>query len=148
MRNEVKTHEITTWSGRGYPLTEQEAAAIRERMEAGAKFLTIPNGTPWPDTVALNDIKGLSKRQLTMADMHKESKALPEGEKKEFDPLAPGYIKFLVGSIRLRMKFGGGVSKITNKLTEQQKKLVFEEMKKQGLVDENNNLRTNAQPEK
>lgn len=150
MSEPIKNHEISTYSGRSWALTQPEFTAMNERLEAGARFLTAPDAQP-PDyigsKIAVSDIKFFGKRQMSMSDMINEHKALPEG-KKEFDPTAPGYIKFLVGSIKLRRKLGIKVHNITNILTEEQKKLVFQEMKRQGLIDENNNFRTDTEPKK
>lgn len=127
-----KTHEVVTWSGKIYPLSEQEAVHIKQRMEAGAKFITAPDGTALGATIAVSDVKGLSKRQMTMADMLSEQKALPEGE-RQFNPLGSGYIKFLAESIKLALKGKLEMSKVKSKIREQQKAPVNKELEKMGI---------------
>lgn len=133
---QIKTHEIVTWSGRSWPLTKDEYRAINERLEAGARFLSAPDAAPpdyIPSKIAVNDIKFFGKRQMSIGDLVDETKMLPAGEKAELDPLGKGYIKFLVGSIRLRLKKGGDLRAVLKKINEEQKPLVNEELERQGI---------------
>jgi hypothetical protein len=45
-------------------------------------------------SVAVSNVSGVTKRQLSMVDMIDESKGLPVGERK-FDKNGPGYKKFM-----------------------------------------------------
>lgn len=126
-----KTHELTTWANRTWTVTEPEFKHMKERMEAGAKFLTIPDGSE--SIVGISDIKFFGRRQMTMGDMYDETKALPAGKPKEFDPLSKGYIKFLAMSIKLRRKSNGSLSQILEKITDEQRPLINEELEKAGV---------------
>ena len=130
-REGIKTHEIVTYSGRGWPLTEYEYKAMGERLEAGARFLTIPDEAL--SKVAVTDIKFFGKRQMSISDMIDESKALPAGEPVKFNPLGKGYIKFLAGSVKLAIKGKSNLSKVVAKITEEQKPLVNAELEKDGI---------------
>lgn len=126
-----KTHELATWAGRSWAITEPEFRYMRERMEAGAKFLTIPDGTD--SAVAVSDIKFFGRRQITMSDMYDETKALAPGKPKEFDPLSKGYIKFLAMSIKLRRKSNGSLTQILEKITDDQRPLINAELEAAGV---------------
>lgn len=128
---QAKTHEVATWSGRSWPLLEFEFKYMKERMEAGAKFVTIPDGTE--TSISVSDIKFIGRRQMTMSDMMDETKMLPKGEPKPFDPTSKGYIKFIAMSIKLRRRHGSGVSEIIAKLTDEQKPLINAELEKAGV---------------
>lgn len=127
----VKTHEIVTWGGRSWPLTKDEYDFINSRLEAGARFLTMPDADL--SKVAATDVRFFGKRQMTMGDMIDESKGLPQGKIKEPDPLAAGYIKFLAMSIKLKLHKHAGVADVVARLTDEQKPLVNAELKKQGV---------------
>ena len=130
-RNAIKTHEIVTYGNRSWPLTEFEYKAMNERLEAGARFLTIPDESQ--SKVNISDIKFFGRRQMAMSDMIGETKMLPKGEPKPFDPLSKGYIKFLAMSIKLRRKHGGGLQKVLDKITDEQRPLVNAELKSLGI---------------
>jgi hypothetical protein len=128
LRNDIKTHELVTWSKRNFPLTEQEYQHIKDRMEAGAKFISTPNNT----VIALNDIQLLGKRQISLSDLMTENNMLPEGE-RSFNPLGRGYIHFLAGGVQLALKGKTNLSKIRAKIKAEQIPLVNEELKRKGI---------------
>lgn len=130
-KSNIKTHEVVNWKGRSWALTEWQYNAMNERLEAGAKFLTIPDGSD--SKISVSDVKFFGRRQMSMSDMYDESKALPAGEPKPFDPLSPGYIKFLAMRVKLRRKTGGGLSAAVAKITDEQKPLVNEQLKNLGV---------------
>ncbi len=126
-----KTHELVTWAKRSWAVTEPEFKHMKERMEAGAKFVTIPDGSD--SAVSVSDIKFFGRRQMTMSDMYDETKALAAGKPKEFDPLSKGYIKFLAMSIKLRLKSHGNISEVTAKITDEQRPLINEQLSLAGV---------------
>ena len=128
---QIKTHEVSTWSKRSWAVTEVEFRYMKERMEAGAKFLTIPDGSE--TSISVSDIKFIGRRQMTMSDMMDETKALPAGKPKEFDPLSKGYIKFVAMSIKLRRKNGSSIQAIIDKITDEQRPLINTELEKAGV---------------
>lgn len=130
MNKPVKTHEITTWSGRNWPLTAQEYNYLKERMEAGAKFLTIPDQDM--SNVSLSDVKFLGRRQVSLGDIINEQKALPKGEVK-FDKMGQGYIKFLAASVKMRIKKGGNLQAVLAKIDDEQRPLVNKQLEKMGM---------------
>jgi hypothetical protein len=128
---QIKTHEVKTWDKRAWAITEPEFKYMKERMEAGAKFLTVPDGSD--STIAVSDVKFIGRRQMTMSDMYDETKALPAGKPKEFDPTSKGYIKFLAMSIKLRRKNGTSIQQVLDKITDEQRPLINEELEKAGV---------------
>ena len=128
---QIKTHEVQTWANRSWPITEYEFKHMKERMEAGAKFLTIPDGSE--SSIAVSDVKFIGRRQMNMSDMMNETKALPAGEPKPFDPTSKGYIKFIAMSIKLRRKNGSSLQEVLAKLTDEQRPLINEELEKAGV---------------
>jgi hypothetical protein len=130
-RSQIKTHELVNWKGRSWALTEFEYRGMNERLEAGAKFLTLPDGSD--SKVSVSDIKFFGRRQVSMSDMIDETKMLPQGEKKQYDPLAKGYIKFLAMSVKLALKQGTGTAKVQDKVTDEQRPLINAELKKLGI---------------
>lgn len=90
MRNEVYVYECQTYDGRSWPLTQGYYDYLKKKLEANTRLLEMPDGS----LIALTNIKGMPRRQLTMADTDNGLRRLPQGEVK-FDPNGPGYKKFL-----------------------------------------------------
>lgn len=123
--------EIKTYDNRNWALTEPDYKMMNERLEAGARFLTIPDGSQ--SKVAVANIKFFGKRQISMGDIISEQKGLPQGKPKEFDKLSKGYIKFLAMSIKVKVKHGVKVSDLDKRISDEQRPLINAELKKLGV---------------
>lgn len=82
--------ELKTYDGRSWPLTQRYYDLLKEKMRQQVKLLEMPDNS----LIAVSNIAGITKRQMTMADMPGDQKRLPQGEIK-FDPNGKGYKIFL-----------------------------------------------------
>ncbi len=128
MSKQVKSYELSTYSKRSWSLTKEEFDSMNERLEAGARFLVIPDDSQ--SKVSSSDIKFIGKRQMTLGDSPTESKSLQAGEIK-FNPIGEGYIKFIATSIRVSLKNDYPFPAAASRLSDEQRNLVNEELLRQ-----------------
>jgi hypothetical protein len=125
-----KHYELRTWEKRTWTLTEPEYQIINKRLLDGARFLVMPDEAQ--SKVAPADIRFFGKRQISMGDLIMEQKALPPGAPKPFDPLSPGYIKFLAMSVKVK-RGKGGLKELQARLIPEQIPLINAELERMGI---------------
>lgn len=129
--------QVTLKNGEKIIVSLDRGNAARQAMIAGSGVWTIPEQNnrivSVPMLAEVNDV-WIEDVQVQLGEQLERAKRIEaSGQKVEATATSPGYIKFLVGNIRLRLRHGGSMHNILSKINDEQRPLVNAELTRQGV---------------